>query len=167
MNESERKPKDRRVFVTTTATIFLLAFPYIEIPISITFLAPITAELLAYVVFILWAMYRSKSASKRKLGATSELVSSIGSNIDRLKSDIASTDSGPIKDMLQKKLVDLYKERIDEESKQREDMRANIKKYEKEEKDCIAEHDSLKEDAMKIASERAIRIARKQASKQS
>lgn len=165
MIESEKKNKDRRVLVTTITTFFLLALPYVKIPNSIVFLAPITAELIVSLIFILWTAYRSHSASKKKVDATSELVLSLRSNIDSLKSEVASTEDGPIKDMLQKKLSDLYKEKIDEDSKQREEIRLARRKYEKEEGDFRAEHDALKESAMRIARKGVGEIANHQSSK--
>lgn len=143
MKEDANKPDKKRVTITVITTLSLLVFPYLTIPEKLFFLVPIVVEVLATILLLLWTWQQATKNKKMKVTASESLRMSIDDDIEKTKLDIERASSKTIAKLLEKHLLDLYKEKREESVVHRKGIREQIKRYDDNERLLQAEQESI------------------------
>ena len=147
MQEGAKGGGKRRVVITSATTLCLIAAPYVAISERFAFLIPGVAELAAYVVLIFWVEHKERSASKKAEVVRTELRSSIEEAIAKL-ADERQRATPAIRKVLDKQLMELYKERDQEFAEHRNKLREDFHKLCEDQKASRVESETLKSQAV-------------------
>ncbi|MBI6695107.1 hypothetical protein YA0788_23570 [Pseudomonas corrugata] len=156
--EAENKPDKKRIVITTITSSCLFILPFTSAPEQIYFTIPLAAEFLAFCLILCWIEYKGKTVSKKKSVVKTALILSIDSSIEKLRAELDETTNPAIAKILNKQLVELYKEKSEMRNMHHQKLRDEIQKLEDDDNRFKLESKSIKEQLLHKASEEVEKI---------